>query len=135
MRFEDAKWRALAAEYDPPPHGELDFEAVPVLNPTAFAVPLRHRVDKDFASPAALAEPHLAVVYRKPEGARTSCYVLNDIGGRLFSAWSGGERSCADGARLVLAQLGRQPDARFIDGMAGVLADLVEQKIILGSRR
>ncbi len=135
VRFEDAKWRALSIDAAPQPSREFDFEAVPSMNPTIIAVPLRHRVDKDAVDPIALDEPHLALVYRKPESARTRCYVLNDIGARLYRAWSSGELTCAGGARRVLDELGRQPDGRFVDGMAGVLADLIEQKIILGSRR
>ncbi|HEY8427899.1 MAG TPA: putative DNA-binding domain-containing protein [Sandaracinaceae bacterium] len=134
VRYEDAKWRVASAELDVPDAGEFDFERVPVVNPTVARVPLRYRVDKDPKSPAALDETHLALVYRKPGSPRVFTYVLNEIGGRLFEAWSSGA-SCADGARRVLECLGREPDARFIDGMAGVLADLIEQKVILGSVR
>lgn len=134
VRYEAAKWRTASAEFEPPRCGDFDFEAAAVINPTAVVVPLRHRVDKDAVSPTALEETHGAIVYRKPESSRVFTYVLNDIGARLFAAWSGGG-TCADGARSVLESLGRQPDARFVDGMASVLADLIEQKIILGSEQ
>lgn len=133
VRFEEAKWRVASMPAELPSAADFDFEAVPVFNPALVAVSLRHRVDKDARAPAALHSPSTAVVHRKPDGARIYTYVLNDIGGRLFAAWRSG-KSCADGTRAVLADLGRQPDAGFIDGMAGVLADLIEQKIILGSR-
>jgi hypothetical protein len=133
-RYEAAKWRAASAELAPPPVRDFDFEAIAVINPSACVVALRHRVDKDPVSPAPLDEPHVAIVYRRPESPRVFTYVLNDVGARLFAAWSG-DTSCADGARSVLDALGREPDARFIDGMAGVLADLIEQRIILGSRQ
>lgn len=134
VRYEAAKWRVASAELEPPPFRELDFEAVAVVNPTVVVVRVHHRVDKDPAAPPRLDEPHSAIVYRKPDSPRVFTYVLNDVGGRLFEQWSGGV-SCAAGARSVLDALGREPDARFIDGMAGVLADLIEQKIILGSER
>lgn len=133
-RYEASKWRAASLEWEVEAHGELDFEAIPVFNPTLCAVTLRHRVDKDAQQPPRLEEPHLALCYRKPEESRVFTYVLNAIGARLFTAWRAGV-TCADGARAVLSELGREPDARFIDGMAGVLADLIEQKILLGSRR
>jgi hypothetical protein len=136
-RYEVAKWRAASLEWEVEDARELDFEAVPVFNPSVCVVTLRHRVDKlseSHAIPAVLAEPHHALVYRKPASPRVFTYVLNDMGGRLVAAWRGGG-SCADGARAVLAELGREPDARFIDGMAGILADLIAQKILLGSRR
>ncbi len=137
-RYEVAKWQAASLEWEVEDAGELDFEAAPVFNPTLCVVTVHHRVDKlgdeDGASLPRLVEPHHALVYRKPESPRVFTYVLNDIGGRLVSAWRSGG-SCADGARAVLAELRREPDAHFIDGMAGVLADLVEQQIVLGSRR
>lgn len=133
-RYEAAKWRAASLEWDAEPVRDFDFEAIPVFNPSLCTVTLRHRVDKDAEAPSTLAEPHHALCYRKPGSPRVFTYVVNDIGGRLLTAWRSGS-SCADGARAVLAELGREPDARFIDGMAGVLADLLEHKILLGSRR
>ena len=132
-RFEAAKWRTSAAVSDSEPATELDFELPPVFNPTTVAVPIQFRVDKDAESPARLEEPHLALTYRKSGDPKVYVYVLNAIGARLFSAWREGG-SCADGTRRVLADLGREPDAKFVDGMAGVLADLVEQEIVVGSR-
>ncbi|MCZ7681238.1 MAG: putative DNA-binding domain-containing protein [Sandaracinaceae bacterium] len=134
VRYEEAKWRVASAELDLPIAADFDFEAAPVVNPTALALPLWHRVDKDPLSPPRLDELHTAIVYRKPESPRVFTYVLNEVGGLLYAAWTSGQR-CADGARDVLAALGREPDARFIDGLAGVLAELVEQKIFLGSAR
>lgn len=134
VRYEEAKWRVGHVAIELPAADELDFEKPPVWNPALEIVPLRHRVDKDPIHPAALDQPCSALVYRKPDGPRIFTYVVNDIGGRLVSAWRAGG-SCADGARRVLAELGREPDARFIDGMAGVLAELVEQQIVLGSAR
>lgn len=132
-RYEAAKWRVASLEWEPASYGEFDFESAPVFNPTLCVVPMRYRVDKDSKAPALLPEPHYALVYRQPENARVFTFVVNDIGGRLVDAWR--NATCADGARAVLAELGRGPDARFIDGMAGVLAELIERKIILGSRR
>lgn len=133
VRYEALKWEVSSLEWEERPHGELDFERPAVLNPTVRTLELAHRVDKvDLEAPPRLDEPHLALVYRRPGGAKIHTYVLNDVGGRLFRAWSK-DQSCADGAREVMAALGRAPDARFIDGMAGVLADLVEHRVVLGS--
>jgi hypothetical protein len=136
VRYEDTKWAVASAEWEAREAVDFDFEAVPVLNPTIRTLTVAHRVDKigdAGEAPAALDEDHLVIVYRKPESPRIFSYVLNAIGGRLFTAWQV-ERSCADGVRAVMAELDRGPDPRFVDGMAGVLADLVEQQIILGSR-
>lgn len=133
VRYEEAKWRVASMPAEVPEAGELDFEAPMVWNPVLVSVPLRHRVDKDAAAPVQLEQPHVALVYRKPGQPNVFTYVVNDVGSRLVAAWRGG-LSGADGARAVLAELGRPADARFVEGMASVLADLVEQRIVLGSR-
>lgn len=133
VRYEELKWRVSNLEWEDRPHVELDFEAAAVMNPTVRWLPLSFRVDKtELEAPPKLDERHLALVYRRPGGAKIHTYVLNDVGARLFLAWTTAP-SCADGVRQVLADMDRQPDARFIDGMAGVLADLVEHRIVLGS--
>ncbi len=137
-RFEALKWRvaSLPGDLTETEHPEFNFERPPVWNKTVRTLDLSYRVDKDSEAPPELDDPHLALVYRKPGSGRISTYVVNPIGALLFTAWrqaSEDGTSCADGVRAVLASLGREPDARFIDGMAGVLADLVEQQVILGS--
>ena len=134
VRFEATKWRVGALEWThtAPVTEELDFEGIPVLNPTVESTPIRYRVDK---SNEALDEPRLLLAYRKPGGARIFVYVLNPMGAELYEAWRVPERSFADGVRAVLAAHAREPDARFIDGMAGVLAELVGETVIVGSAR
>lgn len=139
VRLESTKWAVGSLEWPSTPavSDELDFEGRPVLNPTVRDLPLGYRVDKDPRSPAELDAPHRALVYRKPSSTRLFTYVLNPMGAQLFDAWrraalDGG--SFAGGTREVLAANDRAPDARFIDGMATVLADLVEQSVFLGSR-
>ncbi len=134
VRYEEAKWRVASMPVELPDARELDFEAPPIWNPALAIIPLRYRVDKDPRQPVEVPQPHTALVYRRPGNPRIFTYVVNDIGGRLVAAWRTGA-SCADGVRAVLGELGREPDAEFIDGMAGVLADLVEQQVVLGSVR
>jgi hypothetical protein len=134
VRYEDTKWGVASLEWEDRPHGELDFEAPAVINPTVRTLSVRYRVDRDAQAPPRLDEPHVLVVHRAPGSTKIRTYVLNAIGGRLFAAWSK-DQSCADGVREVLSELGRAPDARFIDRMADVLADLVEQRVVLGSPR
>ena len=135
-RYEATKWRVSSLEWREAPARELDFEAPALINPTVVTLELWHRVDKlkrdGDPAPPRLEQRHLGVVYRRPGSSRISTYVLNDIGGRLFEAWQR-PQSQADGVRAVLADLGRQADAGFVDSMAGVLADLVEHEVILGS--
>ncbi len=135
-RYEALKWRVGALEWPTtaPVADELDFEGRPVLNPTVRDLTVRFRVDKDWRSPSRLDGAHRVLVHQKPGSNRVYTYVLNPMGGQLFDAWRESE-SFAEGARHVLAANERAPDARFIDGMAGVLADMVEQSIFLGSAR
>ncbi|MGE0784129.1 MAG: putative DNA-binding domain-containing protein [Sandaracinaceae bacterium] len=134
VRYEDTKWRVGAREWPATPalSEELDFEGRAVMNPTALDVGLDHRVDKDAMAPARLRETHRAIVYRKPGSGRIHTYVLNRIGAELYDAWRA-EPSFAAGARAVLTANAREPDARFIDGMAQILAEMVEHSIVLGS--
>ncbi len=134
VRYEEAKWRVASMPSESPAHKKFEFEAVPVFSRTIATVELRHRVDKDPLAPPPLDVAALALVFRKPGDARTYTLVLDDLKKRLFAAWRGGE-SCADGARTVLADLGQEPDAQFVDTMAGLLADLIDGKVILGSKR
>lgn len=135
-RYEETKWAVSSLPWHDEPRRDLDFEARALINPTVRTLELHHRVDKiredDDPAPERLEQRHLAVVYRREGSARISTYVLNDIGGQLFEAWQE-PTSQADGVRKVLAALGRQPDEGFIDSMAGVLADLVEHGVIVGS--
>lgn len=133
VRYEAAKWKVASLEWDAAPQltEELDFEGIPVWNPTIQTVQVEHRVDKECVE---LEEPHLLIVYRKAESPRIFTYVLNAVASELFEAWQIPDRSCADGVRAMLASSERGPDARFIDGMAGVLAGLVEETVVLGSR-
>ena len=136
VRFESLKW-TVASLPSPEPGAlrELDFEAPAVFNPTVRAMSAWYRVDKLQSDPGLprLEQEHTLLLYRRRGQLRVSTYVLNEIGGRLYRAWSEPARSCADGVRAVLSQLEREPDARFIEGMAGVLADLVTHGIVLGS--
>jgi hypothetical protein len=130
-RFEDARWRVASALFPETACEPFDFERVPVFNPTLEAVEVVHRVDK--TPIAALAEPHDILVYRKPDATSTWTYAVHGDGALLVRAWRSG-LSCADGARKVLADTGRAADPAFVDTLATVLSELVEQKMILGSR-
>jgi len=137
-RWESTKWRVSSVEWPAPvpTADELDFEGVPVHNPSVRGTTVRHRIDrKDERQNEALEEPHRLLVYRKPGDTRVFSYVLNAMGADLYDAWQDPDRSFADGVRAVLAAHEREPDAEFVDGMAGVLAGMVEHQIILGSRR
>lgn len=134
VRYEATKWRVATVPWESTPEtsDELDFSGIPVFNPTVHTTTVRYRVDKQNEP---LEQPHLVVVYRKAGDAKIYWYVLDPEGTALFSAWREPERSLADSVKAVLAASRREPSAGFVDGMAGVLADLVEQTIILGSRR
>jgi hypothetical protein len=132
VRFEDAKWRAASAPIPELALDAFDFERVPEWNPTLEVLEVSHRVDKNPIDPPRLPLPCTLLVFRKPETTNTWAYGVSGTGAALVRAWRSGV-SCADGARQVLE--GRTPDAKFIDELATVLAELVEQKMILGSRR
>ena len=138
VRYESTKWAVGSLEWTSPDavSEELDFEGVPVHNPTVRSATLRHRVDrKDERRDEALDEDHRVLVYRRPDEPLIYGYVIDPLGIELYDAWRVPERSFADGVRAVLDARGREPEPTFVDRMASLLAALVERGLILGSRR
>lgn len=131
-RYEQAKWQVASVPWEPREPAAFDFERRALINPTVRVVVVAHRVDRDPVAAARLEGPSHLIVYRKPGDPRIYTWALNDIGGKLFAAWAAGS-TCKDAVTSVLAAEGRQADTAFVDGMAGVLADLIEQTIVLGS--
>ena len=137
-RYEAVKWRVSSVEWPVTDEtaDELDFEGVPVHNPSVRATTLSFRVDRrDERQDEPLDEPRRLLVYRKPGGAKIYSYLLGPLGAELYDAWQEPDRSLADGVRALLAARSEEPAPEFVDRMAGVLAGLVEHTIILGSRR
>jgi len=136
-RYEATKWRVSSVEWltTEETAEELDFEGVPVHNPSVRALEVRFRVDRrDERKNEALPRPRRLLVYRKPSDAKIYSYLLSPLGAELFDAWQEPDRSLADGVRAWLAAQPGEPTASFVDDMASVLASLVERDIILGSR-
>ncbi len=137
-RYEVVKWQVASVEWPATDEtaDELDFEGVPVHNPSVRSTTLSFRVDRrDERTDEALPEPRRLLVYRKPGGSKIYSYLLGPLGGELYDAWQEPDRTFADGVRALLAARSTEPDSEFIDRMAGVLAGLVDHTIILGSRR
>jgi len=132
VRFESTKWLVAALPYPDLSAREIDFGAPAVINPTLRVVVVHHRVDRAATPPPRLEAPEHLLVYRKKDDPRIFTWGLNETGGRLFEAWASGV-SLTEGTRRVLSELGREPDVHFVDSMAGVLADLVEQSVVLGA--
>ncbi len=138
VRYEATKWAVGSVEdtATEPTADELDFEGVPVHNPTIRATTIRFRVDRtDERRDEPLDAPHRVLLYRRPDDARVHGYVLDPKASALYDAWCAPDRSFADGVRAVLAERGQAPEPTFVESMAGLLAGLVERSIILGSRR
>jgi len=137
-RYEATKWRVASVEWPAtePTAAELDFEGVPVHNPTVAWTEVRHAVHrKDDERDRPLDAPRRVLVHRKPDDPKIYALGLTPEGAALYDAWREPERSFADGVKAHLAAAGVAPDAAFVDRMATVLAQLVERQIILGSRR
>ncbi|MCA9606682.1 MAG: putative DNA-binding domain-containing protein [Myxococcales bacterium] len=138
VRYEATKWAVGSVEWPTTEATaeELDFDGVPVHNPTIRTTTVRFRVDRtDERRDERLDAPHRVLLYRRPDDARVHGYVLDPKATELYQAWCAPDRSFADGVRAVLAARGREPEPTFVESMAGLLAGLVERSIILGSRR
>lgn len=137
-RYEATKWRVSSVEWTEtePTAEELDFEGVPVLNPTVEWTEVHHAVHlKDEPRDRPLEAPRRVLVHRKPDDAKIYTLGLTPEGAALYDAWREPDRSFADAVKAHLAAVGREPDAAFVDRMATVLTELVQRQIILGSRR
>ena len=137
-RYEATKWRVSSVEWTATAAtaDELDFEGVPVHNPTVDWTEVHHAVHrKDEQRDQRLDAPRRVLVFRKPDDPRIYALGLSAEGAALYDAWREPDRSFADGVKAYLAAAGREPDAAFVDRMATVLTQLVERQIILGSRR
>lgn len=139
-RFEAALWDVTTLEAPADLRVEaFDFEACPVPNPVLRTLVVDHRVDKCTvdnarAVPPKEPEPKMLVVFRRPGQAKVVTWVLDRFGTRLAERWLTGAETCAESAKAVLHECGIEPDAAFVEGMAGLLATLVEEQMILGSR-
>ena len=137
VRYEALKWEVSSVLWPETKEtsDEFDFEGVPVHNPSVRSTTVSYRVDrKDELKNRPLPVPRKLLAYRRPEDSRIFTYLLPVAGLELYEAWQVPDRSFADGVRAVLSARDGDPEPGFVDMMAGLLAQLVEREIILGSR-
>lgn len=135
LSFEAAKWRVRYEESVPGPAAvEFSFEGRPYLNPTAELCSYTHAVHEPEGEHGEIAEKetHL-VLFRRPDTEKLSVYRLNPSAAALVRCWSETELSMTDSVKQVTSARGGGFDQSFIDKLGGLLADLLERGILLGS--
>lgn len=135
LRFEETKWRVRYREVAAGAAAvEFNFEGRPYLNPSLelceFAHPV-HEMATD-ADELDAKETHLAL-YRRPDTEKLSIYRLNPAAAALVRCWRDTELSMTDSVKEVTSSRGGGFDRAFIEKLGGLLADLLERGILLGS--
>jgi hypothetical protein len=137
VRYEATWWRAA---YDDSPWPtdveELAFEKRPVLNPTVALLRFEHRVheklregETDYApSPVAI------LVYRNRDDDKIYTWVPSALCADLVEGFLHGEVSLTDVAKRISEARGVAIDAKFVENLGTMLADLVTRTVLLGSR-
>lgn len=135
LRLESTVWHLgwMAAE-ESPTVVDLDFDRVPVLNRALRLVDVEHAVHKVGDEGTFTKEPYTLAVSRHPETFRVETYALNPLAGALVHAWAREDATLAESVRRVTMERGVRMSEHFLGSMSAVLADLVDRRVLLGSR-
>lgn len=134
--YEAARWTVADASDDV--QGELTefaFDRAAVLSPAVQLLQLEHAVYLAAEADGAYAKGAVQLcVYRKREERAARYFVLNPITAALMQRFARGGESVAQSVHGVAAERGISVDQPFLDGLCTVLADFIEQGVILGGR-
>ena len=135
LSLELCRWtRRFVLPRDPPAAAELDFEKVPVFNPTAELLRLEHRVNmKPDADGNYLSAPTHMCVYRSFDDHTVRVRILNVSAAEMLRRWCEGENTLSEGVQDASAALGFAIDQGFIDSLSTMLASFIEAGLLLGS--
>lgn len=131
-RFESARWTAAYREVPRATPGRpFDFEGAPILNGTAeimrFAYPVHREGDA-----AEIAAETTMVIYRRDDNDHIGYYTVPPIFERLFILWREQTLSVTDSVKRVCHETDTPLDKAFVESLTGVLAALIERRVILG---
>ena len=134
-RYECSKWKAHWQPWGNVVDGvdELDFEKVPVTNPTLTLLSMNYEVVGN-GNLASTTSPYFLAIYRTLEDHKVHTWKLNRTAGTLLKNWSRGNTPMSEGVRNALAELNETPSHAFIDTMSSLAAKFVDRSILLGSR-
>jgi hypothetical protein len=137
VRYEATWWRVGYADAAwPTDASELSFEKRPLLNPTATLLRFEHRVHEKLPEGETdyPPSPTAALVYRNRDDDKIYTWVPNPLSADLIDAFIAGEESLTDVVKRVCAARDVSIDAKFVESLGTMLADLVSRTVILGSR-
>lgn len=130
LQLECARWTVRDLVCDETPFVDFDFEKRPVVNAAHRVVV--HAVASD--SEESDTTRYL-VVYRDTESMDIREMRMNDFAFHLWDAWSSRDEIAMDSAKRVAEREGLAIDGEFLNRMCDVLAEFVDQGLVLGSRR
>jgi hypothetical protein len=138
LRFEEVKWRVAYAPAALPKIGEdgvreLDFEGIPVLNPSLVVLALEHAVHTLPAAPPAPSLLQL-LVYRPPAGDDVRWYAAEPLFAEIVARARDGTHSLTDLVRAAAAHCGLLLDAALLDTLATSLTLALSRGVVIGVR-
>ncbi len=136
-RLEAAKWEVGYIDVPwPEEPGEFTFEKMAVMNPTLRQLRFDHPVQKELEAGQTKYTPKATAVmiYRKSEDDRLYTWVPNALSADLVDGWLAGAETVADVVKRVCAKHDTAITEKFIESLGGMLADFIEQGIVLGGK-
>lgn len=133
LRFEATKWEL--ADALAPAVGEvaeLDFEGVPVLDPTLRVLTLEWAVDDPEQPPS--RDPHALLMYRREEDDALRWYRVELLFGALLARVAAHGESLGEALPALLAERAMAADEAWLAALAGFLATAVERGVVRGVR-
>jgi hypothetical protein len=114
--------------------GELELDAIPVLNPTLRLLALSHALhEPQQAEGSYRRAPTRLLLHRRLEETRVRTTVLTAVTFALFERFLAQQETILDAVRAVAIERKLRVDDAFLDGLCTVLADLHESGALLGS--
>lgn len=133
-RFESACWQARHDPRNEPPYRTLTFHESLVLNDTLQLLSLDHPVHHRDERAKARRRTFLCV-YRRNDDFKEAVLSVNEIAHALISRWqSYPMETVTEAVQRVREERGTTLDETFLEGLAELMARLVHEQVILGSR-
>lgn len=136
-RLEAAKWEVGYIDVEwPEAPGDFAFEKVAVMNPTLRQLRLDHPVQKklDEGETAYAPKATAVMVYRKQEDDRIYTWFPNALSADLVDGWLAGDAPVTEVVKRVCADHDTAITEEFIESLGGMLAEFIEQGMVLGAR-
>lgn len=132
--YEITAWEVRHAPRNPTPSAEFSFDRKPVLATAVKVLRLAYPV-QNRPTPDAGYEPEATILclYRD-KNHRPVHRELNPLAADLLDAWRGADQTVAESVQRVAAAHHTEIGPNFIEKLSVLIADFLQQDIVLGGR-